>query len=93
FAAHFLAFSYLLAVLVDWPIYAIVGFHPGPLQKAVSAVTIGLSLIYLFIAQRRFYSGGGAATGIKTVLLWGGRWAVSVVLMGGSLATAILMVH
>jgi hypothetical protein len=94
FAAHFLAFSYIVLLVIDWPIYAVAGFHPGPLQKTVSAVTIGIQLVYLFIAQRRFYSGGGVPTAIKTVLLWiFGRWAVMVVLMGGSLFTAMLMIH
>jgi hypothetical protein len=93
FAAHFLAFSYIVALVVDWPVYAISGFHPGPVQRIVAAVTIGILLLYLFIAQRRFYSGGGAPTAIKTVLLWIGRWAVMVVLMGGSLFTAMLMAH
>jgi len=94
FAAHFLAFSYIVALVIDWPIYAVAGFQPGPLQKTVSAVTIGIQLVYLFIAQRRFYSGGRVPVAIKTVLLWiGGRWAVMVALMGGSLFTAMLMVH
>jgi hypothetical protein len=93
FAAHFLAFSYIVALVVDWPIYAIMGFQPGPLQRAVSAATIGIMLIYLFIAQRRLYSGGGGTTAIKTVLLWGGRLAVGVLLMSGSLITAMLMVR
>jgi hypothetical protein len=93
FAAHFLAFSYIVALVVDWPVYAISGFHPGPVQRIVAAVTIGILLLYLFIAQRRFYSGGGAPTAIKTVLLWIGRWAAMVVLMGGSLFTAMLMAH
>ncbi|MGA8808267.1 MAG: DUF3667 domain-containing protein [Thermoanaerobaculia bacterium] len=93
FAAHFLAFSYIVALVIDWPIYAVMGFQPGPLQRAVSAVTIGIMLVYLFIAQRRFYSGDGGATAVKTVLLWVGRWAVIVVLMGGSLFSAMLMVR
>jgi hypothetical protein len=93
FAAHCLAFSYIVALVVNWPIYALAGFQPGPLQKTVSAVTIGILLVYLFIAQRRFYASGRAQTAIKTVLLAAGRWAVLVVLMGGSLVTAMLMVH
>jgi len=93
FAAHFLAFSYILALLIDWPIYAIAGFHPGLLQKGVSAITIGILLVYLFIAQRRFYAGGTAKTAIKTVLLASGRWAVNVLLIGGSLFTALVTVH
>ena len=93
FAAHFLAFSYIVSLVIDWPIYAFAGFQPGPLQKAVSAVTIGIQLVYLFLAQRRFYSNGRAATAIKTVLLAAGRWALVVVLMGGSLITAMMMAH
>ena len=93
FAAHFLAFSYIVTLVIDWPIYALAGFQPGLVQKAVSAVTVGIQLVYLFIAQRRFYSGAPAETAIKTVLLAVGRWALIVVLMGGSLFTAMLMVH
>jgi len=93
FAAHYLAFSYIVALVVDWPIYAIAGFHPGPVQKAVTALTIGISLVYLFIAQRRFYGNSTASSAIKTALLWLGRWAVMVLLLGGSLVVAILMAH
>ncbi|MEA2337424.1 MAG: hypothetical protein QOE82_1431 [Thermoanaerobaculia bacterium] len=93
FAAHFLAFSYIVALVINWPVYAITGFRPGPLQQALSAITIGIALVYLFFAQRRFYSGGSALIVFKTVLLWLGRWAVGVLLLGGSLIAAILMAH
>jgi hypothetical protein len=93
FAAHFLAFGYIVALVVDWPVYAVAGFHPGPLQKAVSALTIGIALVYLFLAQRRFYGSGRASSAVKTALLWIGRWGVMVVLLGGSLVVALLMAH
>ncbi len=93
FAAHFLAFSYIVTLVVNGPVYAMAGFHPGPLQKVVSAVTIVILLVYLFLAQRRFYGDTPASTAFKTVLLWGGRAAVNVVLLGGSLIAAVLMVH
>ncbi|HEV7484584.1 MAG TPA: DUF3667 domain-containing protein [Thermoanaerobaculia bacterium] len=93
FAAHCLAFSYIVTLVLDWPVYALAGFQPGLVQKAVSAVTISIQLVYLFIAQRRFYSSGRAQTAIKTVLLAAGRWALIIVLMGGSLFTAMLMIH
>lgn len=93
FAAHFLAFSYIVTLVVDWPIYAVAGFHPGPVQKAVSAVTIIIALVYLFLAQRRFYGNTPALTAVKTLLLWGGRATVNIVLIGGSLIAAVLMVH
>lgn len=91
FAAHFLAFSYIVSLVINWPIFAIAGFHPGPLQKSVTGVTISILLVYLFLAQRRFYSGGTASTVVKTVLLWGGRFVVIMLIMGGSLFTALVM--
>jgi Protein of unknown function (DUF3667) len=91
FAAHFLAFSYIVSLIVDWPVYAVAGFQPGAVQKVVSAITIGALLVYLFIAQRRFYGNGRASTAFKTVLLWGGRAAVNVLLLGGSLITAVAL--
>jgi uncharacterized protein DUF3667 len=93
FAAHFLAFSYIVEMLVDFPIYAIAGFHPGPLQKTLTAVTIAILLVYLFFAQRRFYADSPAAATFKTAFLWVGRWAVAVLLLGGSLLAAVAMVQ
>lgn len=93
FAAHYLSFSYIVAVLVDWPIYAVVGFQPGLTQKVVSGLTIVISLVYLFLAQRRFYAGSVGATTVKTVLLWAGRFVITVVIMGGSLIAAVAMVR
>jgi len=90
FAAHFLAFSYILALVVLWPIYALVGFHPGPLQKALMAITIAIMLVYLFLAQRRFYGDGRGLTAFKTALLWGGTYVVSVILISGSFVAAVL---
>lgn len=93
FAAHFLAFSSIVALIVNWPVYAVAGFQPGPVQKVVSAITIGILLVYLFIAQRRFYGNSRASTAFKTVLLWGGRWALMVLLLGGSFLAAVAMVR
>src|SRR4051812_8227385 len=93
FAAHFLAFSYIVTLVINFPIYAIAGFRPGPLQQSLSAITITIMLVYLFFAQRRFYRDGRASTAFKTALLWLGRWAVGVLLLGGSLIAAVLMLR
>jgi hypothetical protein len=93
FSAHFLAFSYILSLVLDWPIYAVVGLQPGLTHQLTIAVTIGISLVYLFLAQRRFYGESPASTAFKTAILWGGRFAIMVLLLGGSLAAAILTVH
>jgi hypothetical protein len=93
FAAHFLAFSYIFSIVIDWPIYAIVGFQPGLTQKALTALTIGVLLVYLYLAQRRFYGDSPASSAFKTVLLWSGRFGIMMLILGGSLVAAIAMVH
>jgi hypothetical protein len=89
FSAYFLSFAYIVALLI-WPIYAIFGFHPGPLQRTMSLLSIAIMLVYLFLAQRRFYGGGKGKTVLKTALLWGGNYVVAVLIMAGSLIAALL---
>jgi len=93
FAAHYLAFSYILSLVFIWPIFAVAGFQPGLTYKLTVAATNGISLLYLFLAQRRFYGDSPALTAFKTVFLMGGRLAIMVLLLSGSLIAAILMVH
>jgi hypothetical protein len=87
FTAHFLSFSYLLAIVV-WPIYFTSGLDPGPLQQAMGAVTISLLMIYLFVAQRRYYGISKTAASVKTLLLYGGTYVVGVAIMSGALIAA-----
>lgn len=89
FAAHYLCFSYLFFLLV-WPIYAVVGFAPSPLQKVITASHIVVNVIYLYFAQRRYYGQDKGKTVLKTALLWGGTYVVSVVIIAGSLIVALL---
>lgn len=89
FSAYYLSFSYLVALLF-WPVYATFGFHPGPLQRTMAVLSIGILLVYLFFAQRRFYGGGNAMTVLKTALLRGGSYVVAVVILAGSLIVALL---
>ena len=94
FAAHYLAFSYILSLVFVWPIFAVAGFQPGLTYKLTIAATNIITLIYLFLAQRRFYGDSAASTAFKTVLLMlGGRFGIMIVLMGGSFVAAVLMVH
>lgn len=89
FAAHYLCFSYVLSLLI-WPVYAVMGFTPGPIQKVLTAIHIILNVTYLYFAQRRYYALGTGKTMFKTVLLWGGTYVVSVVILAGALIVAIL---
>jgi hypothetical protein len=93
FAAHALAFSYIFSIVFVWPIFAVAGFQPGLTYKVTIAATNIILLVYLFLAQRRFYGDSPASTAFKTVLLLGGRVAIMVVLMGGSFVVAVLTVH
>jgi len=90
FSAHFLSFSYLATLVISFPIYAIVGFEPGPLQQILSVLHIVILLAYLYFAQRRFYEQTRAKAVLKTALLWGGTYVVTVLILGGSLVAALL---
>lgn len=89
FTAHYLSFGYLFSLAL-WPIYLLMGFRPGLQQQFMSVVTIGLSLVYLYFALRRFYGQGRGKTVVKTALTWAGHYVVSVILIGGSLAAALI---
>ena len=89
FTAHYLSFSYLFALAL-WPIYLATGFQPGLQQKLMSVITIGLSLVYLFFAQRRFYGQGRGKTVLKTALTWIGFYLVQVFIIGSALLAALI---
>jgi hypothetical protein len=89
FAAHFLCFSYIFLLLI-WPIYAITGFTPGPMQRTISGAHIILNVIYLYFAQRRYYGQSKGKTMIKTALAWGGTYIVTVVILTVGLIAAML---
>lgn len=89
FSAHYLSFTYLFGLVAIWPIYAVAGFEPGPLQQSVGVAGILVHMVYLYFAQRRFYGQSKGKAIAKTVLLWVGVWAVSVVLLSGALIAAI----
>jgi hypothetical protein len=93
FSAHYLAFSYIVSLAIDWPIFVVAGLKPGLTHQLTIAITVCVSLVYLFLAQRRFYGESPASTAFKTVLLWGGRVVIMIVLLTGSLFAAILTVH
>lgn len=92
FSAYLLSFVYIVA-LVFWPVYATFGFHPGPLQRTMTGITIAIVLVYLFFAQRRFYGGGNAKNVLKTALLWGGNFIVTLVILTGALLGAVLQIR
>jgi hypothetical protein len=89
FSAYFLSFSYIVALLL-WPLWATYGLHPGPLQQVMAVITRATFLVYLFLAQRRFYGEGAGITVVKTALLGVGVTFVGVAIMAGSLIVAML---
>ncbi|HYO79059.1 MAG TPA: DUF3667 domain-containing protein [Thermoanaerobaculia bacterium] len=89
FSAHFLAFSYLFALVV-WPVYAWYGVRLGPLQTTLSWVTIAGLLIYTYIAQRRFYGSTPKKTVVKTAVLYGGVYVVAFAIIGLALGVALV---
>jgi hypothetical protein len=88
FAAHYLSFVYLFSLAV-WPVYAVYGFELGPLQRMLTFGGIAIHLVYLYLAQRRFYGQSKGKTAVKTALVWGGTYVVQVVLIAGTLIAAL----
>jgi hypothetical protein len=89
FASHYLSLSYLFTLL-SWPIYAAMGFAPGPLQKTMTTLHIAIGLVYLFFSLKRYYGETTGKAVIKTALVWFGVYCVSVTIMGGALVAALL---
>jgi hypothetical protein len=75
--------------LSTWPFYAIFGVHPGPQQRIVAGTHIIINVIYLFLAQRRYYGQSNGKTTFKTALAYGGMYAVSVTILAGALVAAM----
>lgn len=88
FAAHYYSFVYVV-LLLTWPIYATIGFVPGPRQQVMSAIHILIDIVYLYFALRRFYGQGKGKTMLKTALAWGGSYVVQVTIIGGALIAAL----
>jgi len=87
FAAHFLAFGYILRLL-EWPIFAIGGLQPGPLQTTIGVITFLIVIVYLYRAVRRFY--GPEKAYLKTVLLWAGSVVTYLLIVAGTVLAAML---
>lgn len=92
FSAHLLSFSFA-ASLVVWPVYAFYGLNAGPLQQTLSYGTIAVLLVYLYFAQRRFFGGTKGKTIVKTAVAYGGVYLASIVLLGGALVYAFVVVR
>jgi hypothetical protein len=88
FAAHVLSFTYLVS-LATWPFYAISGVHPGLQQRLVSGSHIIVNIIYLFLAQRRYYGQSNGKSAFKTALAYVGIYVVSVAILAGALIAAL----
>lgn len=89
FAAHFLAFAYIVRIAI-WPIFAIGGFEPGPLQRTIGVTVFLISVTYIYLAIRRYYGDEKRKAAVKTLLLWGGTFVVYVLVLMVSLLPAML---
>lgn len=88
FSAHYLSFTYLFSLAI-WPVYAVIGFELGPAQQLITAVGIIIHLVYLYLAQRRFYGATAGKAVVKTGFVWVGAYVVQVLLITGSLMASL----
>jgi hypothetical protein len=88
FSAHYLSFGYLVS-LAAWPVYLIIGIARDRAHFALVGVTFVVLCGYLYLAMRHYYQQGGGKTLVKAVLAWAGMYAVSMLIMVGSLLGAV----
>lgn len=91
FAAHFMCFAYVLS-LAQWPVHLMTGVGQNTGNFILTLVTSSIAVFYLFHALRRVYGQEPGKRLVKSVLLWGGTFATSMVLMTASLLIALLQV-
>lgn len=86
FAMHFMAFS-VLAVVLMWPLYYVVGINLSTQALTVAAVKYLIDMTYLFLALRRFYGGSPRTILIRVPLVFVGY----MLIYGGTNAVAMLV--
>jgi len=91
FAAHFMCFAYVMS-LAMFPVYLVIGIRQSPLHSGLTVVTSLIAIIYLFHALRRYYGQGGGKAVVKSIVVWGGWFATSMLLLVGSLLAAIFQI-
>jgi hypothetical protein len=88
-AAHFVAFSFLWTLCL-WPLMFVLGSNPGRMDSLVLAATsMAANVVWLFVAQRRFYGGSRAATAAKTVGVALAFYLTAAVMVAGASAEAL----
>ena len=90
FSMHFVSFS-MLTVTLMWPIYFLIGIHPGGVNTAVAVFKWLLDITYMFFAVRAVYRLGTARTLVVSLLLIVGYFVSYLLVFIGSLAAAILV--
>jgi hypothetical protein len=91
FSMHFVSFS-TLAVVLLWPLYFFIGIKPGGVNTLVAVFKWLLDIVYMFFAVRAVYRLGTVRTLLASVLLTFGYFASYLLVLGGALVAAIIMV-
>lgn len=89
-ALHLLSFQYLWSILC-WPVYMITGLDPLDRSPAVMGIGIAVSLVYVFLAFRRYYGESKVRTGVKSVMGYGMLFAGVVAPTAIALVVAIFV--
>ena len=91
FSCHFVAFLFLLGVLL-WPVYLAVGVKFSTANLVANLTYLGVSAVYLFIALRAVYRQSLAWTMVKAAALCFGSWLILSLLTIVTLGFAFLHV-
>jgi hypothetical protein len=90
FAAHYMAFSYVMALAI-WPVNLAVGITLNRPHFVLVAVTSLLLCVYLYLAMRRYYQQGPGRSAVKAVLAFAGTYVVKFAIIACSLPGAVFL--
>lgn len=85
FAAHYLSFTYLFAI-VTWPLRYYIGFGPGLANKIMIGVSLAIALTYVYLAMKRYYKTGF----FSALFAYAGFYVFTVLMMVGPFIFAIV---
>ena len=89
FSMHFVSFSTLTVVML-WPVYFFIGIKQGGVNYVLAGLKWALDIAYMFFAVRAVYGLRPARTLLASVLLVVGYFVCYVIVLGGTLAAAVV---
>lgn len=90
FSLHLSSLAHVIFIVV-WPAYAFTGLRLSAAYFLVSAVTLGLLILWLLLALREVYRQSWLATGLKTAVITIGYYLIGMLIVLGAFGLAFFV--